>query len=101
MQYRRMQWTLAVALLGFAGLAACGPSEEVRRQMAELQAVAAEKDSLLIQVAENARLMSEISAEVARVQAPAGKAGTQENAAPQDPGHPREHSQPDLSHPDQ
>jgi hypothetical protein len=74
----------AILVLGLVCLAACGPSEQVRQQMAELQAVAAEKDSLLIQVAENARLMSEISAEVARVQAPAGEAGTQEVAA-QDP----------------
>jgi hypothetical protein len=60
-----------------AGVMACGPSEEVQRQLAELQAVSAEKDSLLTQVSENARLMSEISAEVARVQT-ASQAGAQE-----------------------
>jgi len=81
MQYRRMHGTFAIIAASLAGLAACGPSEQVRQQMAELQAVAAEKDSLLIQVAENARLMSEISAEVARVQAPASQAGAQEVAA--------------------
>lgn len=84
MQYRRMHGRMAVLALALGAIAACGPSEEVRRHTAELQAVAAEKDSLLAQVAENARLMSEISAEVARVQAPAGLAGAQEVAA-QDP----------------
>jgi hypothetical protein len=79
MSYRRVpQWSFALVALGLAGLAACGPSEEVQRQLAELQAVSAEKDSLLVQVADNARIMSEISAEVARVQSPAGTGATQE-----------------------
>lgn len=51
-------------------LAACGPSSEVQQQLAQLEAVSAEKDSLLLQVAENARLMSDIAAEIARVQTP-------------------------------
>ncbi|MFO7261956.1 MAG: hypothetical protein DIU52_012440 [bacterium] len=51
-------------------LAACGPSSDVRQQLAQLEAVSAEKDSLLLQVAENARLMSDIAAEIARVQTP-------------------------------
>jgi hypothetical protein len=38
----------------FVAMVGCGPSEEVQRQLAELQAVSAEKDSLLTQVAENA-----------------------------------------------
>jgi uncharacterized coiled-coil protein SlyX len=71
-----------------AGVLACGPSEEVQRQLAELQAVSAEKDSLLTQVADNARLMSEISAEVARVQT--AQAGAQETAGPPDPSAVRE-----------
>lgn len=54
---------------------ACGPSEEVQQQLAELQIVSAQKDSLIMEVTENARLMSEISAEVARVQAPAAATG--------------------------
>jgi len=58
-----------LAVLSFF-LAACGPSSEVREQLAQLEAVSAEKDSLLLQVAENARLMSDIAAEIARVQAP-------------------------------
>lgn len=79
-------WLAPVALIGFA---ACGPSEEIQRQLAELQAVSAEKDSLLVQVADNARLMSEISAEVARVQT-AGDASTQEVAGSPDPERLRE-----------
>jgi hypothetical protein len=63
---RRM--SIGVALAAVA-LAACnrGPSPEVRAQLAELQSVSAEKDSLLSQVAENARLMSEISAQLVTV----------------------------------
>lgn len=51
------------------GLAACdrGPSPEVQAQLAQLTAVSAEKDSLLTQVAENARLMSEIGAQLVAV----------------------------------
>ncbi len=47
--------------------AACGPSQEVQRQLEQLQVVSAEKDSLLQLVVENTRLMSEVSAELARV----------------------------------
>lgn len=69
---------VALALL----TAACGPSQEVQRQLAELTAISAEKDSLLLQVTENARLMSEISAEMARVKAgPAVEAGAVEAPA--------------------
>jgi len=59
---------VGLAVLPF--LAACGPSSEVREQLAQLEAVTAEKDSLLRQVAENARLMSDIAAELAQVQTP-------------------------------
>jgi hypothetical protein len=50
-------------------LAGCerGPSPEVQAQLAQLTALAAEKDSLLSQVGENARLMSEISAQLVTV----------------------------------
>ncbi len=71
------RWTSLVLAAGLAGLTACGPSKEVQRQLAELQTVSAEKDSLLAQVADDSRLMSELSAEVARVQ-PANAAGVQE-----------------------
>jgi hypothetical protein len=50
------------------GLVACGPNEEQTQQIAQLPVVSSERDSLLVQVADNARLMSEISAELARVQ---------------------------------
>lgn len=71
--------------LALAGLAACGPSEEIQQQLAELTAISAEKDSLVTQVLANTRLMSEISAEVARVQVPVTEAGAQETAGPPDP----------------
>jgi uncharacterized coiled-coil protein SlyX len=59
-------------------LAACGPDAETERRLAALDTISAEKDSLLVQVAENARLMSEIGAELARVYAPAATAGAAE-----------------------
>jgi hypothetical protein len=72
-----------VLLLGVVavGVVACGPSAEVERQLAELTAVSAEKDSLLVLAADNAKLMSDISAEVARVKAPAATAGSAEGVA--------------------
>jgi len=60
----RMGW-LAVALLVAV---ACGPSEEIQQQLAELQVVSAQKDSLIDAVAEYAQAMSAISAELAEVQ---------------------------------
>lgn len=52
-----------VALLA----AACGPSRETQERLAQLQAVSAEKDSLLQLVSENTLLMSEIARDIARV----------------------------------
>jgi hypothetical protein len=55
------------------GIAACGPSRDVQERLAELETASAqkdtllaEKDSLLTEVSENAQLMSDISAEIAR-----------------------------------
>jgi hypothetical protein len=58
--------TVALAAL-VLGSCNRGPSPEVQAQLAQLQSVSAEKDSLLSQVAENARLMSEISAQLVTV----------------------------------
>jgi hypothetical protein len=60
---------IGTAALAALVLGACnrGPSPEVQAQLAQLQTVSAEKDSLLSQVAENARLMSEISAQLVTV----------------------------------
>lgn len=44
-----------------------GPSPEVQQKLAQLETVSAEKDSLLQQVADNAKLMSDISATLATV----------------------------------
>jgi len=78
---------IALPLVGLAlaGLAACGPSKEIQQQLAELQAISAEKDSLVTQVASNTRLMSDISAELARVQVPVSQAGSVESQATADP----------------
>ena len=65
-------WNLVryLACLAVIAAAACGPDAETERRLAQLDTVSAEKDSLLIQVSENALLMSEIGAELARVNAP-------------------------------
>ncbi|MGD2135613.1 MAG: hypothetical protein PVF27_05605 [Gemmatimonadales bacterium] len=57
-------------LLGLAAVMACqrGPSEEVQRQLDQLAAVRAEKDSLFNEVVENARLMNEIDAALNQVE---------------------------------
>lgn len=47
---------------------ACGTSAETERKLAELEQAAAEKDSLLQEVAISARLLSDVSAELAKVQ---------------------------------
>ncbi len=70
MATRIVAWRSAALALAVL-TAACGPSEEIERQLAELQIVSAQKDSLIVEVTDNARLMSEISAEIARVQSPA------------------------------
>lgn len=84
MQYVRNRAGNLATAFALIGLVACGPSEEVQRQLSELQAVSAEKDSLLAQVTDNALLMSEIGAELAKAQAPATAAGSQEVSAPPD-----------------
>lgn len=60
----RRAW-LPLVLVALAG---CGPSEEVRQKLNELALATAQRDSLLQEVADNAWLMSEISAELAEVQ---------------------------------
>jgi hypothetical protein len=77
MQYGSTK-TRSIALLTtliLAGTAACGPNEEVERKLAQLEAVSAEKDSLLAQVTENSLLLSQISVELANAQAPAAQEG--------------------------
>lgn len=61
---------LALAVLAFS---ACNPAakqqeqQELQAQLDQMTAVAAEKDTLLQAVAENARMMNEINAEMAKV----------------------------------
>lgn len=61
-------------LKGFAGAllvaaaGACGTSAETERKLAELEQVNAQKDSLMQEVALSARLLSDISVEIAKVQ---------------------------------
>jgi hypothetical protein len=66
---RRLAW-LPVALLA----AACqrGPSPETQAKIEELTVAAQERDRLLQDMAENSRLLSEISGELAKVRVPRG-----------------------------
>jgi hypothetical protein len=79
MENRALAIRSALPLL-LLGALACGPSEEVQRQLAELQSVSAQKDSLIMEVTDNARLISDISAEVARVQSPTAMEGSSAEA---------------------
>jgi hypothetical protein len=83
MNRRRLGARCAAGLVVLAA-AACGPDEEIQRQLAELQVVSAQKDSLIMEVTDNAQLMSEISAEVARVQSPTATVGGREAASRRD-----------------
>lgn len=56
---------LAAALLGL--VAGCGPSAGTRQRIAELEEASAQKDSLLIQIADLGRFMSNVSEELSDV----------------------------------
>lgn len=55
----------AIPMLAAALVVACGPSEDMQQQMTELTA---QKDSLIQEVADQARFLSAISADLAKVQ---------------------------------
>ncbi len=57
--------SLTVLVLGIVG---CGPSEETLQRIEELELAAAQKDSLVQEIADIANFMSEINAELAKVQ---------------------------------
>jgi len=61
---RMLSGTAAVLLVVVAG---CGPSAETRQRIAELEEDAAQKDSLLIQIADLGRFMSDVSEELSDV----------------------------------
>jgi uncharacterized coiled-coil protein SlyX len=58
-------WGPAALLLAF--VASCGPSGATRERIAELEEAAAQKDSLLIQIADLGRFMSDVSEELSDV----------------------------------
>ena len=59
-------WLPAILL----GLAACQPSKETQAKLEQLATVSSERDRLMQEMADNARLMSQVGAELARVQVP-------------------------------
>jgi len=63
---RHMRMTAAGLLLLVIGVAGC-ESSATKQKLAQLEAVSAEKDSLLAMVSDNARLMSDIGATLAKV----------------------------------
>ncbi len=75
-------WAATALLLSAMG---CGPSADLKRQLNEMNAVSAEKDSLLVLVADNARVLSEIGAEVIRFKSPAAAAASAEGFTQVDP----------------
>lgn len=65
---RSLAWLPALLVAGQA----CerGPSQEMQAQIEQLTAAAAERDRMMQEAAENTRLLSEISAELTKVQVP-------------------------------
>jgi hypothetical protein len=65
----------AVTLLGAMGAGACkqGPTPEMAAELEQLRASAAERDRLMNDMAENTRVFSEISAELAKVRVPSNR----------------------------
>lgn len=61
------RWPIGLAL---AAVVACGPSQETQQQLATVNA---QNDSLLQEVADQARFMSDVSAELAKVQVKGGE----------------------------
>ncbi len=59
--------------LALGAVLACQPSAEVKKRMANLEAAAAQKDSLMQEIALSTRLISDISAELAKVQVTGGR----------------------------
>jgi hypothetical protein len=62
---RAMVSILTAPLL--VSVASCGPSSATRQRIAELEEASAQKDSLLIQIADLGRFMSDVSAELSDV----------------------------------
>jgi hypothetical protein len=63
-----MTLKMIVGALLVAATAACGMSAETERKLAELEQANAQKDSLMQEVALSARLLSDVSVEIAKVQ---------------------------------
>jgi cell division protein FtsB len=65
----RREWTWVVSVL-FVSLAGCQPqiSQEVQAQLATLDTLTAQRDSLFHEVADNARLLNELNADLDKVE---------------------------------
>jgi uncharacterized coiled-coil protein SlyX len=59
--------TVSLAALLILFMASCGPSPETQQRIADLEAAAAEKDDLLIEIADLGRFISDVNAELADV----------------------------------
>ena len=66
MSVRRVA-SLSLAIL-LSGIVGCGPSEEMQQRLQELELAAAQKDSLVQEIADIANFMSDVNAELASVQ---------------------------------
>jgi uncharacterized protein YoxC len=54
-------------LVGSVGLAGCGPTRETRQRLADLEQASAQKDSLLLELADLGRFISDVNTELANV----------------------------------
>ena len=67
---RNMARLAAFLVLAFplVTVAGCGPSKKVQAQLSQLDSLTAQRDSLFSEVAQNARLMNELNAELNKVE---------------------------------
>jgi len=69
----RMAWLASLGVMALVGACKQGPTPEMAAELEQLRAQSAERDRLMNDMAENTRMFSEISAELAKVRVPSGR----------------------------
>lgn len=69
----RTAWLAGLSALALTGACKQGPTPEMAAELEQLRATAVERDKLMNDMAENTRVLSEISVELAKVRIPKGR----------------------------